>query len=301
LSKKLFKLDFGGTVNEELLAIGEVSRRAGVPTDTIRTWERRYGFPVPIRMPSGHRRYRREVVEKLRLMALGKQMGVRPSATSKWSESELRSRFLDEAPMDRTTGLVGSAGGYLEAVQQMDGAMFDGRLMAEWNRLGAVRFLDEVLGPLLVQVGEWWADGTISVGGEHWVSERVRALLTNTWTPLARGNSRAPLVCACLPGEQHDLGLHMAAVVVAVSGGLPVFLGANSPVNDIIETAVVRGARNVLVSVALGADPTVTATALTELTRGLPAGTQLLVGGAGAPRGDAWRTLVSWSELAPWV
>ena len=39
------------------IPIGEVSRRTGIPVSTLRMWEVRYGFPVPRRRRSGHRRY----------------------------------------------------------------------------------------------------------------------------------------------------------------------------------------------------------------------------------------------------
>ena len=39
------------------LTIREMAARTGVPQGTLRMWETRYGFPVPERLPSGHRRY----------------------------------------------------------------------------------------------------------------------------------------------------------------------------------------------------------------------------------------------------
>jgi DICT domain-containing protein len=39
------------------LSIGELSRQTGVPVATLRSWEERYGFPWPERLPGGHRRY----------------------------------------------------------------------------------------------------------------------------------------------------------------------------------------------------------------------------------------------------
>lgn len=39
------------------LTIGELSTQTGVGISTLRAWERRHGFPVPRRLPSGHRRY----------------------------------------------------------------------------------------------------------------------------------------------------------------------------------------------------------------------------------------------------
>lgn len=38
-------------------SIAAVSKLTGISCHTLRVWERRYGFPVPERSPSGHRRY----------------------------------------------------------------------------------------------------------------------------------------------------------------------------------------------------------------------------------------------------
>jgi DNA-binding transcriptional MerR regulator len=48
------------------LSIGALSRATGIPVETLRTWEHRYGFPAPERRPSGHRVYSRAIVPRLR-------------------------------------------------------------------------------------------------------------------------------------------------------------------------------------------------------------------------------------------
>jgi DNA-binding transcriptional MerR regulator len=48
---------------EEDLSIRELARRTGVPQPTLRTWEQRYGAPVPRRSEGGHRRYSAADVE----------------------------------------------------------------------------------------------------------------------------------------------------------------------------------------------------------------------------------------------
>ena len=40
-----------------LLTISDLAARTGVPPATLRSWEARYGFPQPIRLTGGHRRY----------------------------------------------------------------------------------------------------------------------------------------------------------------------------------------------------------------------------------------------------
>src|SRR5688572_19689368 len=61
------------------LTIGAIARATGIPVQTLRTWERRYGFPRPERTESGHRRYPLEVVERLRLMDRAIAQGHRAS------------------------------------------------------------------------------------------------------------------------------------------------------------------------------------------------------------------------------
>jgi MerR family transcriptional regulator, light-induced transcriptional regulator len=41
----------------QLLSMGEMAARSGVSEGTLRMWEARHNFPVPDRLPSGHRRY----------------------------------------------------------------------------------------------------------------------------------------------------------------------------------------------------------------------------------------------------
>jgi MerR family transcriptional regulator, light-induced transcriptional regulator len=44
-------------VEPSALSIRELADRTGVPQATLRSWEARYGFPEPTRLPGGHRRY----------------------------------------------------------------------------------------------------------------------------------------------------------------------------------------------------------------------------------------------------
>ncbi len=45
------------------LTIGDLARRTGLNAATLRMWEERHGFPVPQRLPSGHRRYDARTVD----------------------------------------------------------------------------------------------------------------------------------------------------------------------------------------------------------------------------------------------
>jgi DICT domain-containing protein len=58
------------------LGIGEVVERTGVAEATLRMWERRYGFPAPERLASGHRRYSQPDVELIRAVAAKRASGL---------------------------------------------------------------------------------------------------------------------------------------------------------------------------------------------------------------------------------
>ncbi|HYO41541.1 MAG TPA: DICT sensory domain-containing protein [Nocardioidaceae bacterium] len=52
--------------DQPTLSIGDLAERTGVPAGTLRTWELRYGLPVPRREAGGHRRYGLDAVELVR-------------------------------------------------------------------------------------------------------------------------------------------------------------------------------------------------------------------------------------------
>ena len=58
------------------LSISDVVERTGVAEGTLRMWERRHGFPIPERLPSGHRRYSDEQVESVLRVVAGRAAGL---------------------------------------------------------------------------------------------------------------------------------------------------------------------------------------------------------------------------------
>jgi DNA-binding transcriptional MerR regulator len=59
-------------------SIGAVAQMLGIPPATLRTWEERYGLPVPERSPGGHRVYSRDQVEQLRFVKTQIDQGIPP-------------------------------------------------------------------------------------------------------------------------------------------------------------------------------------------------------------------------------
>ena len=74
ITKNFYTLFMQGSVSG--FGIGEVVERTGVAEATLRMWERRYGFPAPERLPSGHRRYSEHEIELIRVVAAKRSAGL---------------------------------------------------------------------------------------------------------------------------------------------------------------------------------------------------------------------------------
>jgi DNA-binding transcriptional MerR regulator/methylmalonyl-CoA mutase cobalamin-binding subunit len=286
-----------------LLSIGDVAEATGISPDTIRVWERRYGRPVPVRLPSGHRRYTPDHVRWLRRVAEALSRGHRPSAAVRASERDLEAMLApDQEEQARTREIER----LLELVRGFRQIELNRGLRAQYRKLGPQRFLEERVGPLLTAVGRAWADGELDVGHEHFASEVLEDLLRNFRNEQSvRGDS--PLVLlATLPDEDHDLGLQMAALLCSVQGTATRILGRKTPLEDIARSARDTAAAAVAISVSLATGGIETDRRLAELRRMLPAEVGLVIGGRGArgvrrgPRGvtyvDGLEGLEAWLE-----
>jgi DNA-binding transcriptional MerR regulator/methylmalonyl-CoA mutase cobalamin-binding subunit len=276
------------------LGIGAVSRATGIPVETLRTWERRYGFPRPDRTPSGHRVYRAHTVDHLRHIARALKNGHRASRVVGLPLDELIEllggpgieAFRDVEPQaeDTPAPITPELQSWIDAVLALDEGTLEKGLRAQWNRLGAVPFLTQCATPFLHEIGRLWGSGELNVAHEHFASERLRDFLSAQWRPMARHNDGPVVLCATLPDELHHLALHMLACVLAMNHLKVVFLGMSTPLEGIAQAAAQSGAHAVLLSVSAAMDSILSTRRARGLRKLLPAEVELLLGGAGAPR-----------------
>ncbi len=288
------------------LSIGALSQATGVPAETLRTWERRYGFPEPLpRAEGGHRRYPAAAVGRLRLVVRALALGRRASEVVPRSSDELLSLVSDAESPAAGERIAASAriAHWLGLVTDMRAVDLGVEMRRQAAETPVIAFLEDFLAPFLCEVGRRWASGQVTVAQEHLASERVVEFLSHQWSPMndqAPAGTRPIAVLATPPGERHSLGLHMAAWVLCLSGVRVVFLGVDVPVSDVLSTAVVQRARAVVMSISRGyrADPR---TVLEPLAALASRGIDLVLGGAGALRGPEPCLLLNrFSDLKTW-
>ncbi len=215
------------------LSIGALSRATGVPVETLRTWEARYGFPIPERKASGHRVYRTTSVPRLRRIAAALSQGHRAGEVVGASDAELEQLLAATS----TAGTGGTAGEHrparteelLALVERFDSQQLTLRLLSEAARRGPFAFVRDCIAPLITAVGDSWAEGRLSIHHEHFLSERVGDLLRSQRMPFEERASGPMVILGSLPGEAHALGLQMAALVLSAAGCRVLHLGTELP------------------------------------------------------------------------
>ena len=261
-----------------LLSIGEVCDETGLSPDVVRVWERRYGFPVPVRLPSGHRRYRDGDLHRLRLMAEAVAHGHKPSAVAKADLDTLRG--LLRGPEEGSPELEP-----LEAaIRDLDSTRIRQLLDEALARRGLLPFLKEVVAPLLERVGLAWAEGQLGIHHEHLVTELLEDMLRRLRAQHPPRPGQAPILFATLPGERHRLGLLMAALASSAQGHRTELLGVDLPVANIAAAARQLKAQALAVSLSLQSSGEMTRRLLMDLQERLPPGCALQVGGQGSVR-----------------
>jgi DNA-binding transcriptional MerR regulator len=228
-------------VSDGHLRIGELSRRVGVSPELLRAWEVRYGLLEPTRSPGGFRLYSDEDEERIRRMRTYQDQGL--------SAAEAARLALEGAGEERAaTSVAAPDPSFLgDALERFDEpaaqASFD-RALAD---LSLDTLLRDLLMPYLHDLGERWEAGTASVAQEHFASSVVRGRLLG----LARGwgQGAGPLaVLACAPGELHDLPLIAFGLALRARGWRIAYLGADTPLDTLLDTAQALGPRLVVVS-----------------------------------------------------
>jgi methanogenic corrinoid protein MtbC1 len=299
-----------GDIEGGLLTIGALSTATGIPIDTIRTWERRYGYPLPERKPSGHRVYTLSTVPRLRRAAQAIARGHRAAEVLPATESALEVLLASltpamtepAVPKADASGRLMPAGAteVLQWIRGFDAERLKRWFQTDWARLGPLQFLEYRAAAFLRAVGDAWAAKDLEVRHEHFASAVLGDFLRSVRQPL-EDRARGPIAAlATLPGELHGLGLEMAALVFALADWRPLILGVDTPIDQIAALTEEVPIAVVALSCVEPQDSRHTAQ-LRALRRRLPRHLPLVVGGSGAPDVAGTVNLPDLPALERWI
>ena len=270
-----------------------VAERTGMSPHLIRMWERRYEVINPFRTATGRRLYSDEDIEQLALLRQATLAGQSISQIAHLTREQLRTLIpaeqdvrsgspveVDQNSVERHFNLC------LQAMKDLDSSVLETRLLRASTHLGNRVFLEKLLHPLLETTGEMWSDGRLSVSHEHLASAVIRSLLGSMYLPKVSSDSSPLLISTTPVGQQHEFGALMALVTAASSGWRTLYLGANLPAEDIIETARARGAGAIALSIVYPPNDPELEADLRKLKMLTKSHTPILVGGRSASAYD---------------
>ena len=245
---------------EGLIPIRTVSSLTGVNAVTLRAWERRHALIKPLRTPKGHRLYTMADVEMIKrvLSLLDNGMAI----------SQVR-QVLETDPVRLEPQPIAPSGidPWLNDQQRLLRAIteFNDRALNEiYNDILALYPIDIVTNrlivPLLRELGERWANGEGHIAEEHFFSVFLRNKLGARFHHLSRSRRGPKLLAACLPGEQHEVGLLLFTLAALDWNHQVVLLGPNTPLEELPLVAMRIAAH----AITLSGSATIAASLITQ-------------------------------------
>ena len=270
------------------LPIAAVERETGLAKGSLRVWEKRYGFPQPLRDDAGDRLYPPEQVQQLKLIGRLLDAGQRPGKVVGLSNAALQALIsqgaAQAAAMAARPGAAQNApslDSFLAQIEGHDPQALRYALTHAQLRMGLAAFVTELVAPLTTAVGQAWAQCRFEVFEEHLYTEVITGVLRHAIATLALAPVRQgpTVLLTTVPQEAHGLGLLMVEALLALEGCTCISLGTQTPLGDIVQAAQAHRADVVALSFTNAQGAAQVSASLGELRTRLPGRTLLWVGG----------------------
>ena len=282
--------------NGQTWSIADVERETGLGKDALRVWERRYGFPVPLRDRLGERVYPDEQLQRLRLIKRLLDAGHRPGKVVPLAMDALQALLVASPALAKAAGRKAAAidtvpaleeeAAWVQWLTEDRSDLIRQALQQQIVRQGLGHVVDQLIAPLCVLVGESWMRGELSVYQEHLFTETLQSVLREAIASVdASGQSMQHLPRVLLtttPTEQHGLGLLMAECHFALESCVRYVLGTSTPIADIAQAVRQLQIDVLALSFSAYASRRDLLDGLQQLIDQLPSGVEIWVGGAAA-------------------
>ena len=262
---------------EPIYNIRSVSEKTGISPETIRAWERRYGFPAPYRNPKGYRLYNDDEIASLSWLRYQTEAGMTIGQAIKLLD-QLKSSGQDPTrELSKFTPVVRGEkrsaeelrAALIEELTSIDEEAAHRTLQAAFAQHPLEIALLEVISPALVEIGNQWHDGKIPVAIEHFSSQLCRNYLIQAMDTIKPKDSKGHILTACAPGEWHELGLLILTLLLRDNGWTVTYLGANLSLERFSEVIIQLNPDLVLFS-ATTSESASSLVRLTEVLDSLP-------------------------------
>ncbi len=263
--------------------IRAVARLTGVAADTLRRWESRYTILSPQRSTGGYRMYSARDVDTIRWLKARVDEGLAISRACELLRTQ-GPNVVPDTPAPGVANLPAGGAGALVGALPTASFVTPALMPAELPEGGEVRSLptlcnemlhhlgemqeapaaavmsealnlysveqviEDLIGPLLVQVGDRWMRGTWTIPQEHFASALIRGRLANLLHTSPFNVAGLLVLVSCAPDELHEIGALILALYLRRSGYRVVYLGQNVPLDSLC--GIIRTLRPAVVCVS---------------------------------------------------
>lgn len=226
--------------DDEKLTVAAVARRIGVAPATLRTWARRYGLGPSGHEAGEHRKYLPQDLAKLIMMRRLIVAGVSPAEAAKQALSHKGSLNLEQIveTVHERSDVVDAI---VSAAQSLDHNFVEALLRQEISQFGVIDSWHEVMVPVLIIVGDIWAQTGEGIEVEHLLSESITNVLRDFSREIKSPINPRPVLLASVGEELHTLALHALTAALAELNIECQVMGARTPLAA-ISTVVTRSA-----------------------------------------------------------
>jgi len=276
--------------DQDRFPIRVLAEKTTVGTSTLRAWERRYGLLHPERTPKGHRLYSNlDVKRVLKILDLLNDGHSLPNISEMLSAANTSTDSINlyEPKSNETSTSIASTAmatiwdeyiaSTLEATADFNIERIDG-IYNEASSLYPVDMVtDRLIQPAITSLGSRWIEHPESgVAEEHfytsWLKNRLGARFHHAYSQ-ARG---ARIICACVPGSFHEIGLMLFSLSALARGYRVLYFGADLPLDQLQYIAKRSAARAIVLGAQTQVDDAVNKD-LPELVKQLD--TPVFIGG----------------------
>lgn len=277
--------------------IKAVSNLTGLSIHVIRAWEKRYNVVTPLRTETNRRVYSSEDVEKLKLLSLATEKGYAIGSIANLDVRDLRNIALDEKDespinIDREVVDIARSDSHehnkylencIESIKNLNVHDLEKELYKGLVDYPQLKFVDEIIAPLLELIGNLWKKGEIRILHEHVSTAVIRKFLTqlidnNSTTP------NAPSILIATPkGQLHELGALIIGVIASSDGWNVTYMGPDLPGEEIAAAIDRLNPQIVALSIVYPSDDFTLDKEMLKLKNLLKNTNVLIAGGRSAP------------------
>ncbi len=275
--------------DQKVHPIGYVARQTGLSAHVIRAWEKRYGAVQPGRTSTGRRLYSENDIHHLRLLQQACRSGHRIAQLTELDDKTLHdiidSRVATAGSIGDHQAELSSAKEFIEAcnaaVIDLDEQAFEATLNRAAVMLTRPALLEDVILPLVTEIGDRWANGQLKIINEHMASSILVSFLRDMLSTYRVLIPMPKMIVATPANHWHELGALIVAIIAAEAGWGVYYFGPNLPAEEIAAAAVHKNAAAVALSIAYQDDERQTLREIKRLRQYVAEDVAIIVGGRG--------------------